>query len=824
MPYFPLHSDWTVRLVDGPAPDDLRERLAAGIPATVPGVVHTDLIAAGLISDPDVDDAESTLHWIGESDWEYRNTFTWTPSGQQRDDLVAEGLDTVATVSINGQVVARTANQHRTYRVDLTGVLREGENEVVVRFRSPAAYAREQEEILGERPHSYTHPFNAIRKAAYNFGWDWGPDFATSGIWRALGIESWSGVRLSAVRPQTWIRDGVPGVSVQIELERGAGVAGPVTARIEVAGRAVDTSIDGESTEVELLVPEAELWWPRSHGAQPRYPLAVSVAVPEGPTASWERPIGFRSVELDLSADEIGSAFTFRINGEDVYVRGANWIPDDTFLPRITRESLARSLQDAVDANMNMVRVWGGGIYESDDFYDLCDEMGLLVWQDFLLACAAYSEDEPLWSEFEAEAVDAVNRLSSHPSLVLWNGCNENIWGYIDWNWRSRLGGMTWGEAYYRTVFPDIVRRLAPATPYSEGSPYSFSDYVHPNDDRHGSMHIWDVWNQVDYDVYRSYRPRFVSEFGFQGPPAYSTLEYAVHDEPRHPFGPNLLVHQKANDGNGKLQRGLGAHLPYPEDFEDWHWATQLNQARAVRFGIEHFRSLHPENQGAIVWQLNDCWPSVSWAAVDSRRQRKPLWYALRDVFADRLLTVQPVDDGLVAAVHNDSPVALEGPLVAERRRLDGEVLASVTLALDVSARSTVRVQLPAEVRTPGDPLEEYVVVRVGDTLVARWYDVEDTALRLPGDALEAVAEPTADGYVVEVTARALVKDVTLLADKVDPDADVDIALQTLDAGETRRFVVRARAGLDPRAFLSPRVLRSANDLVAAGTGEHAHV
>jgi beta-mannosidase len=814
-----LHDGWSVTHVGGPVPADL-DVLAAGIPATVPGVVHLDLLAAGLIDDPHLDDAESRLHWIGESDWEYRLDFDWVDDGSHRHDLVVDGIDTVATILVNGTEIARTANQHRAYRFDIRSVLRTGENALVVRIASPSRSAREQEQQLGARPHVFSHPYNAIRKAACNFGWDWGIDLATSGIWQRIGIESWSGARLAAVRPLTDVADGRRDVDLHVDLEwDGTATAATLSGSVAGTSGTLEVAEGTASAVLALRGVDADLWWPRTHGAQPLYDAVVELSVGDAPadadrSGTWRQRIGFRSVALDLSPDEAGSAFRVLVNDEPVYIRGANWIPDDTLLPRLTRDALRASIADAVDADMNLLRVWGGGIYESEDFYALCDEVGMLVWQDFLTACAAYAEEEPLWSEFEAEARQAVSRLSAHPSLAIWNGCNENIWGYVAWDWRRRLGDLTWGEGYYTRLFPGIVAELAPGTPFIAGSPFSFSRYLHPNDDRHGIMHIWDVWNELDYDEYRRYRPRFVSEFGFQGPPAWSTLERAVHDEVPDPFGPQLLVHQKAEDGNGKLRRGLGDHLPYADDLETWHWTTQLNQARAIVLGIEWFRSLAPHNAGAIVWQLNDCWPSISWAAVDSFGQRKPVWYALRRVFADRLITVQPAGDGeLELVLHNDHAEAYAATLRVDRARLDGTVVASEPLDVAAEARGSARRPLPASVAAAEDPADEYLVVRDGERAVAFRFFAEDPALDLR-DGLTAEAAAHGDGYVVRVEASTLMKDVTVLADKVHPDCRVDDALVTLTAGETHVFRITGPTGLDPDAFTAPGALRSANELI----------
>ena len=807
----PLTTDggavWTVSALDGPAPEGLIGRQIA---ATVPGEVHTDLLAAGEIPDPFDGDNESKLAWIGRTSWRYRTEFTWAADGNTRQELVAEGLDTVATVTLNGRELGRTANQHRSYRFDVTDSLIAGDNELVIEFAGPVSTAEEIRATVGDWPHTNLHPYNELRKMASNFGWDWGPDVATVGVWRPIRIESWSGVRIDTVRPLAGV-DGDQGVlTTHVALAWADGSSGDATVTVEVGGtqQTATVAVGTESVEIVATVDAVDLWWPRGHGEQPLYDVTVTLNDQD----SWHGRVGFRTVSLDVAPDNDGTPFVLSVNDKPIYVRGANWIPDDAFVTRLTPETYRTSIQDAVDAGMNLLRVWGGGIYEREAFYDICDELGILVWQDFLFACAAYSEDEPLWSEVEAEAREAVGRLSRHASLAVWNGNNENIWGYVEWGWRVPLAGRAWGEGYYFDLLPKIVAELDPRTPYSPGSPYSYDRFIHPNDERHGTMHIWDVWNQVDYTTYRKYKPRFVSEFGFQGPPAWSTLTSVVHDAPLDPYGVQMLVHQKAFEGNLKLERGLGDHLPGWKDIDDWHWTTQLNQARAVAYGIEHFRSLFPLNTGAVVWQLNDNWPVVSWAAVDGHGIRKPLWFALKRVYAERLLTVQPREDGLVVAAHNDTDARWAGEITVRRRSTgaDSTVLAQETFALEVEPRSAVLSSVPESVATPGDPHREYLEVRSGES-TAYWYFVEDTALRLTGDAYTASVAPTADGYDVTVTATALAKDLALFPDRLDAAARVDSCLITLSAGESHTFQVTG--GTAPAQVGVP-VLRSANDLV----------
>ncbi|MBG6237324.1 beta-mannosidase [Mycetocola sp. CAN_C7] len=800
-------ADWVLRATAGPIDDSITGR---DIPATVPGEVQLDLLADGLIADPFDGANEGVQAWIGYCDWQYSTTFTWTPNGAVRHDLVADGLDTAATLTLNGVEVGRTQNQHRGYRFDVAELLRDGENQLVVDFRSPIEFAREQEALLGPRPTVMHHPFNAIRKVASNFGWDWGIDVSSSGIWKSIGIESWSGVRIASVRPLVSVTgtDGILTAHVTLEWANDAAAA---DLTVSIAGRSV--SVQVAPGQADAVVPvdagPVELWWPRGYGGQPLYDVEVSVA-----DAAWSGRVGFRTVVLDTAPDEHGSPFHLTVNGRIIGIRGANWVPDDAFVTRVTRERYRGRIQDAVDANMNLLRVWGGGLYESDDFYDACDELGVLVWQDFLFACAAYAEEDPLRSEVEAEARQAITRLSTHPSLALWNGCNENIWGYLEWDWRRQLGDKTWGEGYYFELLPSLVAELDPTTPYSPGSPFSYTRYAHPNDPRHGTTHIWDVWNDRDYTVYGDYRPRFASEFGFQGPPAWSTLTASVHDEPLAPYGNQMLVHQKADQGNRKLERGLGEHLPQPRSIEEWHWASQLNQARALRFGIEHFRSLSPLNTGSVVWQLNDVWPVISWAAVDYAGHRKPLWHALKHAFTDRLLTLQPRDGKPALVAHNDSDVAWTGTVSVSRQALDGTELGSQSVALDVAPRGIVTVELDDAVTSAGDATGEFVSATTAEAEPAFWYFVEDPQLALlpTAEALDVVPETVPGGVRLTVTATSLVKDIVIQADRLDAAASVDRGLVTLPAGATAVFTITG----DIRGAVLPAfpVLCSVNDLV----------
>ncbi|WBB82026.1 glycoside hydrolase family 2 protein [Micromonospora sp. WMMD882] len=806
-----LHDGWTLRVV--PHPQVPATVAGATVPATVPGCVHTDLLAAGLIPDPYLDDNETGLAWIGRTDWVYETTFDRPPGTPDRIDLACAGLDTVATLTLNGVVIGRTENMHRGHRFDVGALLRDQGNHLAVRFDSAYRYAEAHRDRLGDRPNAYPEPFQFIRKMACNFGWDWGPTLVTAGIWQDIGLHAWSTARLAQARPLVTVADGVGVVELHVAVERTSDV--PLVVRAAVGGSTAEAVVAaGERTAVlTVTVDDPELWWPRGYGDQHRYDLAVSLLDADGtPLDGHARRIGFRTVRLDTTPDPYGSAFALVVNDVPVFVRGVNWIPDDVFPHRVTRDRLAHRFGQATDANVNLLRVWGGGRYESDDFYDLADEHGLLVQQDFLFACAAYPEEAPFRSEVEAEAREQVTRLAGHPSLALWTGNNENIWGWHDWDWQEALAGRTWGRGYYLDLLPAVVAELDPTRPYWPGSPWSGREEIHPNDLAHGTTHIWDVWNTDDYTRYREYVPRFVAEFGYQAPPAYATLRRALSDEPLAPDSPGMAHHQKAADGDLKLRRGLDAHLPAPADFDEWHYLTQVNQARAIALGVEHFRAHRGVCMGTIVWQLNDCWPVTSWSAVDGDGRRKPLWYALRHAYADRLLTVQPRAGGLALVAVNDGGRPWRATATVTRHALTGDLQAKTAYDLNVPPHAVVELPLPPELASPGDAARELLVAEAGDTAErALWFFAEDRDVPWPPSAYDATVTSFDDGVRVQVTARTILRDLVLAADRLDPAAEVDRALVTLLPGESVTFTVHARRPLDPNALTTRPVLRAVN-------------
>jgi len=799
-----LGDNWTLRLASGSAPIALPEQ----IPATVPGCVHTDLMAAGLIADPFLDDNERLLAWIGVCDWEYSTTFEVAENSHTSSALIFDGLDTVATIALDGAVIGEVANMHRSYRIDVTDVLAPGLHTLTIGFRSPIKYADQMSLEWGYRPHVNHHPYNAIRKMAANMGWDWGIDTSTSGIWKPIVLEH-STHRLDTIRPVISV-EGTTGV---VAAHIAAITDGDASLRVTLGDVVVEQSaLPGDNT-VTISLDTPRLWWPSGRGEQELYDLTVELIVGDSVVDSWTRRIGFRSVSVEFPQTENSTGFEFVINGQPTFIRGVNWIPNDAFVTRITRKSLRERLQQAKDANVNLIRVWGGGIYESDDFYELCDELGLMVWQDFLFACAAYAEEEPLRSEVIHEATDNIIRLMPHPSLVLWNGNNENLWGFEEWRWESRLQEKTWGAGYYHDILPGLVAELDPGRPYTPGSPYSPIPGVLHNDPDHGSVHIWDLWNDKDYPHYRDYHPRFVAEFGWQGPPSWSTLTGWISDDPLTPESPGMLVHQKAMSGNDKLTDGLVAHFDLPDDMAMWHWAMQLNQAHAVWTGLTHMRSEYPRCMGSVVWQLNDCWPVTSWAAIDYPGVPKPLYWALQDSYRDVVWLIVPRGDGYEVVIINDKDAQLTDTVVVALTSFDGSVLDSVIHDVQVEPFGITRFDVPRSLTAPKDPAATYLAAR-GEHGRALWFFAEfkDSALRPPALSTEVSADGQAT--VVTVTSAHLVRDLTLQVDRIHPEARVDSGLITLEAGQSHTFTVTGPHPLRLEDIATPMVLVSANDLV----------
>ncbi|MGA1837778.1 glycoside hydrolase family 2 protein [Herbiconiux sp. 11R-BC] len=791
-----LADGWTGRL-DASVPAGADPRLAEAFPAAVPGSVHADLLSAGLIPDPFDGTNEEALRWIGDSDWVYATSFARPADAADRTELVFEGLDTVAVVLVNGREVAATENMHRTYRIPLAGLAEV--NELEVRFSAPRPAAAARREQFGERPTAFSVLPPFLRKMACDFGWDWGPDLATSGIWRTAALETWSTARLAGVRPVVGV-DGEAGwVRFEVALERAGDLAAALTVEATLAGRTVAARVEPGQSQASILVEleSVRRWWPRGRGEQELYPVSVTLAGGAGQLDAWHSRVGFREIVVEQTedADGEGSGFRFAVNGEPLFVRGVNWIPDDSFISRVTREDYSERIRQATELGANLIRVWGGGVFESEDFYELCDELGVLVWQDFLFACAAYPEDEPYSGEVEAEARDNITRLMKHPSLALWNGNNECVWFWFLRDWENVLDGKTWGEKFYFELLPSLVAELDPQRFYLAGSPYSGARDREPNDPSRGVVHSW---IPGDFREYTDIRPRFVSEFGFQGPPSRELFDSVVHDEAPAPFSRDVVQRQKAVGGTERIEDVMGVNFGVPDDFDEWYWLAQLTQARAVGFGIEYFRSLSPWCSGTVVWQLNDCWPAISWSVIDKAARWKPAAYAMRRAFADRVATLQrrearsEAGSGEVMIVLGNEARAAWRPVVTVERWSTSERLAAAELRPEAGALATIAVPVPSSVLEGPLAVDEALVLTADGirSVLLGGYDKEfpDAPAEF---SVQLATEP--GGVAVTLTAGSLLRDTCLLPGSIDENAHSDRNLVTLLPGETETWHVSTR-------------------------------
>jgi beta-mannosidase len=672
--------------------------------AVVPGCVHSDLLRLKAIPDPFWGANENNLQWIEERAWEYRAVFR-LPKAIQDDEvieLVADGLDTVATVTLNGQEVAQTENMFIGYRWDVKELLRPGKNEIVVRFGSAMDYIRTRR--TDHRPKEFNDPIGrsqVIRKEQCQFGWDWGPRFVTSGIWRDIRLESWSKNRLKSVRVSQQHRaDQTVALALVPELER----ANPsVVCRwiISLAGKKID-----EGSGNEIVVAQPQLWWPAGHGAQPLYDLEIDV-VGEGGTVigSWNRRIGLRQIVLDRHPDQWGESFQFVVNGRAIFAKGANWIPAHSFVANLTRRDYERDLRSAVEANMNMIRVWGGGIYETEDFYDICDELGLLVWQDFMFACARYPADHAFLKSIQAEATYQVRRLRHRASLALWCGNNE-IWALNHADLEADQQMLADYNAIFHETLPAVVAAEDAVTPYWPSSPWRGDrEHAHPAGEQRGDTHFWDVWHaRMPVKDYEKYAFRFVSEFGMQSYSSPETNATFSSEADNNVFSATMENHQKNRGGNQVILDYVSRRYRFPKGQDALIYLSQLNQAYCMQTGVEHWRRNMPRSMGALYWQLNDCWPVASWSSIEFTGKWRALHHVARRFFGPALVTAHvPGEEttiignyrrSTVKEVHvytvYDAPEPAVGMLRWDLFHVDGRKLKSAVKRVSLTYGSSV--------------------------------------------------------------------------------------------------------------------------------------
>ena len=606
------------------------------VPATVPGSVYHDLLTAGKIPDPFYRDNEMDALKLMDHDFHYSRSFTVEEDLLRCDAVVlrCEGLDTIATVFVNGTAAGYAHNMHRIWEFDVKSLLHPGENTIAVRFASPTkyikeAYANSRADGSSDAMVGFPH----IRKAHCMFGWDWGPRLPDAGIWRDIAILGIHTARIRDVHVLQHHAEGKVTLEVNTHVTELTGSA-PVSVTVTAPCGKTWTA-EGEQAVIEIEEPQ--LWWPAGYGEQPLYTVHVSLG---DSLDSWEKRVGLRTMTVSRRKDEWGESFSHCVNGVDVFAMGADYIPEYNLLPRVNPQRTRRLLEDARAANMNCVRIWGGGYYPDDFFYDICDELGLLVWQDFMFACAVYNLTEEFEENITAEFVDNVRRLRHHPSLALWCGNNE-MEMFVDSNtWVTHPKQKADYIKMYEYIIPRVLKAEDPQAFYWPASPSSGGSFDVPNDENRGDVHYWDVWHGLKpFTDYRNYHFRYASEFGFQSFPCMETIESFTEPEDRNVFSYVMEKHQRNASANGRIVSYLAQMYLYPGKLTDLVYASQLLQAQAIQYGVEHWRRNRGRCMGAVVWQLNDCWPVASWASIDYYGRWKALHYYEKRFFSPVLIS-----------------------------------------------------------------------------------------------------------------------------------------------------------------------------------------
>lgn len=690
-----LHGGWKFR----------QARLTNWYPATVPGVVHTDLLQNKIIEDPFFRLNERGLQWIDKEDWVYETCFTLAADMMRKEnmELVFEGLDTYADVYLNDECILKADNMFRRWSIPVRQYIRKEDNILKVYFHSPVKIDVPKWDAL---PYQYPASndqsengglFNKkisifARKAGYHYGWDWGPRLVTSGIWRPVYIRAWSDLRINDVFiEQKEVGAGRAVIAGHVELDADKDMDGVlVTITDEATGRVLgerqaDLKRGTNRVTVDFVLHKPKLWWSNGLGEPFLYRFRTDIIAGGELLDSKTERVGIRSLKVVHQPDKDGHTFYIELNGRPVFAKGANYIPSDNFLPRVTPENYKKTILDAAGVNMNMLRVWGGGIYENDVFYDLCDEYGIMIWQDFMFACSMYPAEGALLDNIHQEAVDNVKRLRNHACIALWCGNNECQDAWLGWGWKREIerqnkeyADKIWAQyrQQYHVTLPGVVREYAPGTFYWPSSPFAFEGEMSGTTD--GDRHYWSVWHgKAPISDYDSEKSRFFSEYGFQSFPEFESVKrYAPYPEDWDIRSEVMMSHQRGGDhANGLIETYLLNEYKKPRDFRAFLYMNHVLQGDAIKTAIESHRRQMPYNMGTLFWQHNDCWPVASWASRDYYGRWKAQHYYVRKAYDDILISPVVEGDDLKVYAVSDRLENTSGRLQFQVCQFDGTVV-----------------------------------------------------------------------------------------------------------------------------------------------------
>jgi beta-mannosidase len=767
-------------------------------PAHVPGVVQTDLFKDGLIPDPFYQDNDTRLQWIGLTDWEYRTTFQADAATLAHDhvDLVFEGLDTYADVYVNDQVALHGDNMFRRWRVPVKSLLKTGPNTLRIVFHSPIESMIPKVKALpyilpsvttnntGNEENVATAPYT--RKAGYQYGWDWGPRYVTEGIWQPIRVETWDALRIENFHvQQETITKTDAAVNAEFNIEAGRSTPaslevtyGPLAGTAFPAVRQSVQLVPGlNRISVPIHIANPKLWYPNGYGTQDRYQFSAVVRTGKDIAANAALKTGLRSIELRREVTKTGKSFAFIVNGIPVFAKGADVIPFDSFPNRVTPEIHRQILESARDAHMNMVREWGGGYYESDDFYDICDELGILVWQEFMFGGDMVPGGADFQNSVKQEAIDQVTRLRDHPSIVLWCGNNEIETGWVHWGDRQIFKESVsatdrekvWTDyvVLFHGILSGVVAQYAAPVPYWGSSPSA--NFENPPDSQtDGDMHYWQVWHALaPIEMYTQQFPRFMSEYGFQSFPEMRTIRTFAKPEDMDIRSATMQDHQKNHGGNERILSYMLRWYPEPKDFESFVYLSQVLQAEAIKVGAEHLRRQMPNTMGSLYWQLNDCWPVASWASIDYYGRWKALQYYSKRFYDDVIVSPFRHDGKVDVYVVSDKLQPLNGTIHTRLLDFSGKVLSEKTQDVQIPAQSSA-IYFTAdqkELLANADPTKSFLVfdLTVGGQQVSRNLIFFDTMhnLDLPKPVkIETSLDKSNGGYAVTLRSPALARSV----------------------------------------------------------------